>query len=319
MSTKTLSIVVPIFNEAASLPFFHDSLLSVCHKNNINIRQIIYCDDGSTDESAEIIKKWHSQDKRVVLLKLSRNFGKEQAMAAGIAYADSDAVITIDSDGQHPVELIPKFIQQWQAGSLVVIGLRQGSSGNNIFKRGSSSLFYGIYNLFSQQKMQPGTTDYCLMDKSVQQEFIKLNEPQRISRALVDWLGFPRSYVVFEANKRQHGKAAYSIKKLFCLSANGLVSMTPVPLYIFGIIGMIITGLSLVLGVAIIIEQFVLNDPLGWDFTGTAQLSILLLFLVGTILMSQGLLSLYISHIHNQTKKRPLYIIDTVNSVGLDK
>lgn len=319
MTKKTITVVVPVFNEAASLPHFHNSLVNACGKLNVLVDQIIYCDDGSTDESAEIVKKLHAEDKRVVLLKLSRNFGKEQAMAAGIAQANSDAVITLDSDGQHPVGLIPKFIQQWQAGSLVVTGLRQGSSGNNLFKRSSSNMFYGIYNLFSQQKMQPGTTDYCLMDKSVQQEFIKLNEPQRISRALVDWLGFPRSYVVFEASKRQHGTATYSIKKLFYLSANGLVSMTPVPLYIFGIIGMVITSLSLILGIAIIFEQFFLNDPLGWNFTGTAQLSILVLFLVGIILMSQGLLSLYISHIHNQTKKRPLFVIDRVNSVGLDK
>lgn len=314
---KKISIVVPVYNESAGLPHFHGALMDVCYENNINLHEIIYCDDGSTDGTTEIIRNWHHKDPIVKLVKLSRNFGKEHAMAAGIAQASGDAIITLDSDDQHPVSLIPQFVEAWASGSLVVVGIRKRSSSDSYIKRKGSQIYYKIYSLVTMQDMLPGTTDYCLMDASVQKAFLKLQEPQRINRALINWLGFPRTYIYFNAKKRLLGDAHYSVNKLMLLAANGLVSMSPIPLYLFGIIGLIITLTSVILGISVLFEQILLGDPLNWNFTGTAQLSILLLFLVGTLLVSQGLLSLYVSHIHNQTKQRPLYIIDTVNSVGL--
>lgn len=314
-----ISIVVPVYNESAGLPHFHGALLEVCSKNNIDLLEIIYCDDGSTDSTSDIVSAWHAKDPSIKLLRLSRNFGKEQALAAGIAAAKGDAIITMDSDGQHPVNLLPKFIDAWQNGNLVVIGIRKQSRSDSFIKRIGSQAYYKIYSSVTKQTMLPGTTDYCLIDASVQQAFLKLQEPQRINRALIDWLGFPKTYISFEANKREHGNARYSMQKLVSSAANGLVSMSPIPLYIFGLIGLIITISSLILGVTVLTEQTLLGDPLNWKFTGTAQLSILLLFLVGILLVSQGLLSLYVSHIHNQTKQRPLYVIDTVNSLGINK
>lgn len=312
-----ISIVIPIYNEAKSLVAFHESLLAIINADKNYGYELIYCDDGSSDNSAQIVQKWRTVQKNVILLRLSRNFGKENALTAGIASATGDAIITIDGDGQHPVELIPEFIKVWKTGAQVVIGIRTNDANNDLFKKIGSRLFYSFFNLFTKQKLIPGSTDYRLITKQVRTAFLQLPETDRLTRGLIDWLGFNRQYIKFNAKRRQTGNANYSRGKLISLASNSLVSMTPVPLYIFGWIGVIITIISLSLGLAVFIEQLVLNDPLGWNFTGTAQLSILLLFLVGMLLMAQGLLSMYVSHIYSQSKRRPLYVIDYETSAGI--
>lgn len=314
---KRISVVVPVYNEAASLPSFHAALAAEIGQKHLPVHEILYCDDGSRDETAQIVTDLHVHDNRVKLLKFSRNFGKEYALSAGIAASTGDAIITLDGDGQHPVELLPAFIHAWEQGAQVVVGIRTESQGLGLLSTVRSRAYYAMYNRVSQQQMIPGLTDYCLLDAAVQREFVKLDEPRRITRALIDWLGFERRYIQFEAKPREHGEPTYSTRKLFASAANGLISMSTVPLYVFGALGVAITGVSFVLGLAVLIEQYLLNDPLAWNFTGTAQLSILLMFLIGVVLMSQGLLALYISHILSQTQHRPLYIIDYQRSIGL--
>jgi dolichol-phosphate mannosyltransferase len=314
-----ISIVVPAYNEADSLRHFHESLLSVLKNNKIDFHEIIYCDDGSIDRTPIIAKELHNKNSKVKLLRLSRNFGKEYALTAGIANASGDAIITIDADGQHPVELIPQFIKLWQSGNLVVVGVRTENAKISLTKRLGSKLFYVLINGFGSNNISLGSTDFCLIDSSVQKAFLSLPETNRLTRSLIDWLGFPKATIKFKAKSRAHGIPTYDTKKLFYLAINGLVAMSPVPLFIFGILGILITGFSFIIGTAILIEQILLGDPLNWNFTGTAQLSIFILFLVGIILISQGLLSMYILHIQKQTRQRPLYIIDYVNSFGLSE
>lgn len=302
----------------AGLATFHASLLKAV-KNLNQSYEVIYCDDGSTDNTASLVRNWHNDNRHIRLVRLSRNFGKEAALAAGIAQSNGQAIIMLDGDGQHPVEIIPEFINKWQEGAKVVIGIRTGNSGEGSIKRQGSKLFYTLFNHASAQQLIPGSTDFRLIDISVRKEFLKLHENDRLTRGLIDWLGFDRTYVHFKAMQRVHGKAAYNNRKLLSLATNSFVSLTATPLYIFGYIGIVISTLSLVLGSTIIIEQLILNDPLSWDFTGTAMLGILLVFLVGLVLMSQGILSLYISHIHTQSKQRPLYIIDEAASSGINK
>jgi hypothetical protein len=167
--------------------------------------------------------------------------------------------------------------------------------------------------------MVPRSSDYRLIDRSVQQEFIRLQEPDRMTRGLIDWLGFERAYIEYPASARVNGSgtAGYSIAALTKLAANSFVSLSPTPLYLSGYIGILITVGSLLLGAFIIIEQLILGDPWQLKFTGTAMLSTLVLFLVGILLISQGIMALYISHIHSQSKNRPLYIIDQAGSRGL--
>jgi len=319
-NTFKLSIVVPIYNEALGLVDFNKDLTDELTKlGTIGLKdyEIIYVDDGSSDNSATIIKDLQKQFPTIKLVVLSRNFGKESALASGIAIASNEAVITMDGDSQHPVDVLPELIAKWQDGARVVIGVRRKSKSDGIIKKLNSRLFYATFNKLTHQKLTPNATDFRLIDRQVQKEFLKLNESDRITRGLIDWLGFDPAHVMFDARIRKTGKAGYSNSKLLGLATNTFVSLTSVPLYLVGYLGLIITSLSLILGVAVFFEQLLLGDPLSWNFTGTAMLSILILFLMGLVLIAQGIMSLYISTINNQSKNRPLYIIDYEKSSGI--
>lgn len=313
-----LSVVVPVYNEAAGLMQFHESLVGSLNGLHAPY-EIVYCDDGSVDETVDLIQSLTHSEHPTKLVALSRNFGKESALAAGLAAAEGQAILMIDGDGQHPVEMIGEFIAAWQQGAQVVIGVRTDNHGEGWFKRVGSKYFYKLFNGLTHHELVPGSTDFRLIDREVQQAFLQLHETDRITRGLIDWLGFDRTYLPFSAKARLQGTASYSRRKLLSLAANSFVSLTTVPLYIFGYLGVAITAGAFILGVTVLVEQLALGDPLSWDFTGTAMLSIMLLFLVGIVLLSQGVLALYISHIHNQSKQRPLYVINRKKSIGLRK
>jgi glycosyltransferase involved in cell wall biosynthesis len=315
---QLLSFVVPVFNEAAGLEIFHASLSKVADAVSAGAYEIIYCDDGSRDNTAELVRGFRQHDPRVKLVALSRNFGKENNLAAGIAAAKGEALIMLDADGQHPVEVIPDFLAAWHHGAQVVVGVRRGHNGASWFKRLGSHWFYKIFNHLSHERLVPGSTDFRLIDRAVRAAFLDLRETDRLTRGLIDWLGFRRQIIEYD-QKQRDGAPTYNQKQLFDLAINSFVSLTAVPLYLFGYLGLFITTCSLLLGSSVLIEQIMLGDPLGWNFTGVAMLSILLLFLVGIVLLSQGMLSLYISHIHSQTKQRPLYVIDYSASAGIEK
>ncbi|HEY8886539.1 MAG TPA: glycosyltransferase family 2 protein [Candidatus Microsaccharimonas sp.] len=314
-----LSIIVPVFNEEDGIVHFHESLTTALKQIDGIQYEIIYTDDGSTDQTSDIIRDIAGLDKTVRVLSLSRNFGKEYALTAGISQARGDAIITIDGDGQHPVSSIAAFVQEWQNGAQVVVGVRKSTRHRAGFKSLGSRLFYKLFNSITGEKLLPGSTDFRLIDREVQQAFLKLGETDRITRGLIDWLGFDRKIIYFDVLDRNFGKASYNSHQLVRLAVNSFVSLSPVPLYIFGYTGVAITALSGLLGLAVIVEQVLLHDPLSWKFTGTAMLGILILFLVGILLTSQGIVSLYISHIHNQSKRRPLFVINHKKSVDVDE
>jgi glycosyltransferase involved in cell wall biosynthesis len=312
-----LSVVVPLYNEEASIDVFHKSLIKILDKT-ADSYEVIYCDDGSSDRTSSLVKAYCATNPNLKLIKLSRNFGKESALSAGISTASGQAVIMIDGDGQHPVELIPKFVESWRDGNKVVIGIRAHSAGAQA-KNFGSWVFYKLFNHLTGQKLIPGSTDFRLIDKSVQQAFLELPETDRITRGLIDWLGFKRQFIEFRPKPRKNGEASYSRRQLMKLAMNSFVSLSPRPLYMFSYLGMFITTAALILGIAVTIEQLILSDPLNWNFTGTAMLGILILFLVGIVLLSQGVLALYISHTHSQSLRRPLYIIDYADSIGVNQ
>lgn len=311
-----LSVVVPLFNEAAGLSGFHKNLERVLKKLHVSY-ELIYVDDGSMDKTPAVLGDIYKKSPNVSVIRLSRNFGKENALAAGLAQAQGKAALTIDGDGQHPPEIIHEFIKKWRAGAQVVIGVRKGNSPETLVKRAASSGFYKILNRLTDRQLIAGSTDFRLIDRDVLTAFLDLKESERITRGLIDWLGFKRELVYFEPRPRHLGQAAYDSHKRVMLAANTFVSLSPRPLYLFGYVGIFITLTALLLGLAILLEQVILGDPLNWNFTGTAMLGVLILFLVGLVLVSQGMLSLYVSHIHSQSKGRPLYVIDRAGSAGL--
>jgi glycosyltransferase involved in cell wall biosynthesis len=311
-----ISIVVPVYNEGLGISLFHAGLVDALKDAAPNY-EIIYCDDGSNDNSAHIIGKWCIEDARVKLMKLSRNFGKEIATTAGIHKASGAAIITLDADGQHPPELIADFISHWRAGDKVVIGLRTMNQNEGFIKRFGSYFFYMIFNRVAGVKLEPRSTDFRLIDRSVQQEFIPMSEHNRITRGLIDWLGYKRSYIPFRANQRLKGTAAYSVSKLFKLAIDSIISLSTSPLYLVAYIGAIVLPVSLLLGVFMLCDA-VLGDPAHLHATGGAYVVVLILSLVGVLLVSQGITGLYLSHIHAETQNRPLFIIDRESSIGID-
>lgn len=317
---KKISIVIPIHNESEVLNYFIDELLlpEINQIKQYNF-EIIFVNDGSTDNSLEIIQKYCEHKNNFKVISFSRNFGKEPALSAGILYASGDAILTIDSDGQQPPALIPQFIQQWEQGGAIITGVRDKFTKHGFIQKTGSKMFYKLLKLMGNRSTVPGSTDFRLIDRSVADVFNQLSEHNRITRGLIDWLGFNQQYIYYTYGERHAGKPSYNIKKLFNLAIDSFVSLSTTPLIIFGYIGAFITLTSFLLGIFIIINQYVLSDPLQLHWNGAIQLSVFITFLVGLVLISQAITALYISHIHSETKNRPLFIIDYKNSRNLTK
>lgn len=315
---KKVSFVIPIYNEADGIgEFLNKKFLPVIKKIDNYHVEVLLVDDGSTDSSLKIIQGFSKKNKRIKVVALSRNFGKEAALSAGINCAKGDAVITMDADGQQPPKLIPQFIQRWEDGADIVTGVRDRYTKHGLVQRIGSKLFYKILNVMGNKSTVPGSTDYRLMDRSVVNEFNRLSEHNRITRGLIDWLGFNRNYIYYVYGVRMAGKPSYNLKKLFGLAINSFTSMSTVPLIFFGFIGIIITIISFALGVFIIVQQYILGDPLNLKWGSTVQMSVFVTFLVGLVLISQAVMALYISRIHVESQGRPLYIINKKESSNL--
>lgn len=314
----TLSIVIPVHNEAEGLTKFLDKkFLPEIEKVKGYKIEVIFVDDGSTDNSVEILKGYTDKSRKYKLISLSRNFGKEAALSAGFKYAKGAAVITIDADGQQPPELIPQFVEKWENGAEIVTGVRDHFTKHGIIQKTGSKLFYWMLRKMGNKHTVPGSTDFRLIDRTVVDEFNKLSEHNRITRGLVDWLGFKQEYIKYTYGTRIAGKPSYNLSKLFHLAIDSFISMSTTPLVIFGYLGVIITILSFLLGMFVIVQQYILGDPLGLYWNGAVQMAIFITFLIGLVLISQAISALYISHIHAETQGRPLYIVDKKKSKNL--
>jgi dolichol-phosphate mannosyltransferase len=315
-----LSIVIPLYNEAEGLEHFHTKLLiPAVKKTGLNYYEIIYVNDGSKDSTLKQLTALAKHNKHVKVVNLSRNFGKEIATTAGISVASGDATLIMDGDGQHPPEIMNEFIEKWRSGAQVVVGVRNSNQAEGAIKKYGSKAFYKLFNSLSESEIVPRSTDYRLIDKVVRTEFNRFTERHRITRGLIDWLGFTHDYIVFDSPARIAGTASYKTSQLVKLALNSFVSLSLKPLFFFGWVGGIITALSLFIGVFIIVEQIILHDPLHLNFTGPAMLGIFMSFMIGLVLISQAIMATYLSHVHTQTQDRPLFVIDPTHSVGLDK
>lgn len=305
-SQKKISLIVPVYNEALGINAFHASLIHVL-KSLPYSYEIIYINDGSTDSSLSELNKLNTGQIRII--DFSKNFGKEMATTAGLHAAAGDAAVILDADGQHPVELIPRFLEKWRDGYDVVIGVRKSNKNEGFIKRIGSKFFYKILNGLGVKDNIAGSTDFRVIDRIVIEEFKLLTEHSRITRALIDWLGYDKLLYPFAANARQHGEASYSVKKLTSLAFNGFVSLSFTPLYLAGYLGLGITTLSLLTGLFVVIETYIFGDPMNLNISGTAILALLTVFLVGIILICQGIFSIYLARIYTETQNRPLYVI----------
>jgi len=306
--SPTLSIVIPVYNESANLEWLPPKLLAYLDEQPWSY-EVVFVDDGSTDNSGDKLRKLAQDHPGVRRLAFSRNFGKEAATTAGIYAARGQAVLMFDADGQFPYKLIGKFVEAWQGGAEVVIGVRKSNREEGFVKHYGSKFFYYILNLIAGGNSVAGSTDFRLIDRQVAEAFKQLSERNRITRGLVDWLGFRRSFITFDASARAGGRAGYDYRKLVGLALHAFVAQSTQPLLFTGALGLFVMLVSAALGAFMVVERFLLHDPLGLHLTGSAILAVFLSFLVGVVLGCQGLLALYIESIHNETQNRPLYVV----------
>lgn len=312
-----ISVVIPMYNEESGAKIFHETLLLPHLKRETSSYEVIYVNDGSKDNTLKVLQEIARTDKKVKLINLSRNFGKEIAITAGIAHATGNATITMDGDGQHPPASIHDFVAAWKKGAQVVIGIRETNQKEGLVKRWGSKVFYKTFNSLSGATIVPRSTDYRLMDAVVRTEFLKCSERQRITRGIIDWLGFRREFVIFHSPARLAGEASYSTRQLFRLALNSFVSLSLKPLLVLSWLGAFITLFSFCTGGLIVLEQYAFGDPWRLHFTGSALLGIFVSFLVGIVITSMGIVAIYLSHIYEQTQGRPLYVTDPTESINV--
>ncbi|HAT74782.1 MAG TPA: glycosyltransferase, partial [Candidatus Moranbacteria bacterium] len=297
---KLISIIVPVYNEEKNIPFFYEKIQLVLNGSSC-LWELIFINDGSCDKSLVELEKISKEDGRVRVIDFSRNFGKEVAMTAGINQCAGNACVILDADLQHPIEKIPEFIEKWEAGAEVVIGVREKNKGEGLVKKIGSYFFYKMINRISDMEIITRATDFRLLDRAVIDEFNKLTEKNRMTRALIDWLGFRREYIYFEANERIYGKPSYNFFKLMRLAFNSMISFSFFPLRLAGYLGIIITIFSFLLGMFMFITNYVTRSL---NFSGSAILAVIILFLIGIVLICLGFIALYIANIHTEVSGR---------------
>jgi glycosyltransferase involved in cell wall biosynthesis len=308
---KKITIVIPAYNEAKNIEAFYAAISEVLLELGKYTFDLLFVNDGSRDNTLEIIKNLPSIKGNISVkyLDFARNFGKEAATSAGLHEAEGEAVIMIDADLQHPVDLIPKFLESWENGSEVVVGVRSENKKAGTVKRLGSHFYYKIMKSISETTITPKATDYRLLDRKVVDQFHLLTERSRMTRGLIDWMGYHRDYIYFKANERFAGEATYSKIKLLRLALSSFVAHSLLPLKVAGYMGIVTTFLSGTLGLFMIVEKYILRDPLGLGISPITQLATLIVFLIGIILCCLGLVALYIGLISVEVQNRPLYII----------
>ena len=312
---QLISIIIPAYNEEKNISLFFDKIKEILYKINEYNFELVFINDGSSDNTYLEMEKLVSSEKiDVKIIDFSRNFGKEIALTAGLNICKGDAAIMIDADLQHPIDLIPQFIEKWENGNDVVVGVRKTNKKESLFKKLGSVVFNKIAKKLLNTKFVDRATDFRLLDRIVIDEFNLLKEGNRMTRGLIDWLGFKRSYVYFDANARINGKRSYTFKSLLRLFVNGITQNSLVPLKLAGYLGAVITIISGGLGLYITISRYVIKDGWGASVTNNVVLAIFNAFLVGIVLICLGLIALYIANISYESKGRPLYIVNKKTS-----
>ena len=300
-----LSVIVPCLDEELVLRETHRRIISVLEGLKELEFEIIYVDDGSKDETPKILESLQAEDERVRVLRLSRNFGHQIAVTAGLENASGDAVVIIDADLQDPPEVIPEMISRWRAGYEVAYGQRVEREGETGFKLWSAKAYYRLINRISETKMPLDTGDFRLMDRKVVDSLLAMPERDRFLRGMVSWVGFRQVAVPYQRAKRHAGESKYPILKMIRFATDGIVSFSIAPLKIaiwtgFFAIWLAILGII----VAVVVRLMDKNLNRGW-----ASLFVAVLFMGGIQLVSLGIIGEYLGRIYTEVKRRPLYIV----------
>jgi dolichol-phosphate mannosyltransferase len=306
-----ITIIVPAYNEEGNLLLFCEENYKVIRSLSEYEWEFIFVDDGSSDNTWHIIEKMSNKNLSIKGVRLSRHFGKEIALTAGVESAEkTDAVILMDADLQHPPSVIPSLVKQWELG-FQIVNTQRKSIRYSFLRETGSTLFYFMLNRFSTLDIQSKATDFRLLDKEVLKILKTFPERNRFFRGLVDWMGFKKTSIIFDSPKRNDGKSTFSFRELFGLAINSFTSFSLTPLRFTGYLGLAVTTVAGLLFLYMIITHLILGLTL---FTKLAYFVVFNTLLFGIVLAALGMIALYIGNIQTEVVGRPLYIIQ--NRVG---
>ena len=306
---KLITILVPAYNEEDVLNMLYDRLSNLMDSIANYNYEILFINDGSKDHTLEIMKTLRAHDNRVCYLNLSRNYGKEIAMIAGLDYSKGDAVIIIDADLQDPPELIPEMIKYWEQGYDDVYSQRKSRKGESWLKKFTSKMYYKTLQSVTRIEIQKDTGDFRLLDRRCVEALKQIRESQRYTKGLFSWIGYNKKEILYDRDPRAAGKTKWNYKKLIDLSIDGLTSFTTAPLRWSAITGLLVSFAGFIYMLVIIFKTLIY----GVDVPGYASTMVVTLFLGGIQLIFLGIIGEYLGRAFYETKNRPIYFVDTYN------
>lgn len=306
VACPTFSIVVPLYNEEEVIEQFHARLVPVMERLGA-AWEVIYVNDGSRDRSLAILERLRAADPRIGIVNLSRNFGKEIALTAGLDHARGEAVVVTDVDLQDPPEVIPELVAGWREGYDVVYAQRRVREGETIVKRKTAELFYQLMqHLGGRVRIPPNTGDFRLLSRRSVDALLQLREHHRFMKGLFAWIGFPSKAVLYDRAPRAAGTTKWNYWKLWNLALEGITSFTVMPLKIATYLGLAVSVFALGFGGVIVVRTLVFGNPV----PGYPSVMAVMLFLGGVQLMTLGVIGEYLGRVFNEVKGRPLYLVE---------
>lgn len=309
MHREPLTVVIAAFNEAASLPLLHPRLAAVLAelaRNEAVQARVLYVDDGSSDETWSVLQSIAATDPRVGLLRLSRNFGKELALTAGLDRVGTGAALILDADGQDPPELIPEFVAKWLEGYDDVHGTRMEREGEGWLKRSTAHAFYRVIGRLSKTPIPPDTGDFRLLSARALAGLAQLRERHRFMKGLFGWVGYRRVAIPYHRGPRLAGDSKFNLWRLWNLALEGITSFSTAPLRLATYLGLVTALVAFAYGVWIIAKALLWGDAVaGWP-----TMMAVILFLGGVQLIGLGLIGEYLGRMYEESKQRPLYLVD---------
>jgi glycosyltransferase involved in cell wall biosynthesis len=303
---KKISILIPAYNEEEVLEPLYQRLGKLANDNKAYEFEFLFINDGSRDKTMDIIQAY---------VNLSRNFGKEIAMIAGLDHVTGDATVIIDADLQDPPELIPKMIKFWEDGYDDVYAKRNSREGETWFKKTTSKLYYRLLQKATNIEIQKDTGDFRLLDRRCVEALTQIRESQRYTKGMFSWIGYKKKEITYDRDPRAAGETKWNYPKLINFAIDGLTSFTTAPLRLSSIFGFIVSLIAFVFIVVIIVKTILYGDPIG----GYPSTMAVILFLGGLQLLSLGIIGEYIGRIFNETKQRPLYFVEDYHRGKTDK
>lgn len=314
---KLVSVIVPVFNEQGAVPLFLERCLpvlrAICDERLAGGDfEVLFIDDGSADETAAVVVDAARDEPRIRLVRFSRNFGKEAALAAGFRYAAGDAVIPMDVDLQDPPEVLPRMIDEWLGGAEMVNAIRRSRGGDSAMKRFTARLFYRLYNKVAERPIKANVGDFRLLDRIVVDSLNRLSEGSRFTKGLYSWVGYRQVDIAYDRPERSRGDTKWGYRKLVRFAFDGLIASTTAPLRVWSYVGLLVGLMAFLYAGYIVFRTIVF----GIDVPGYASTMVAVLFLGGLNLLSLGIMGEYLGRMAQEVRNRPLYVVRETVGIG---